>query len=1120
MPTSAAKPLLLKNLGLFTLFSSEQIFTDTDGDGFPDRLALFIGVHPRLDDRGMWAGIINLSARLAAEVIRLVRPIAGPLSAAPAVGPCLLVYKPSKTHPAAAEIIRIAADRVALRGHSPSALAALLHTLALGAGGQQPSCSGWAVMQSVARRPDRVRALHRSGACLGELRLILPGESIPPTKPEPASCDLLDLGRTFYHSPNDVSTTTSMQLALELAADRVAPRLGLALSEFLARMALEATQIELPVATAGRPAAGGIVLRVSGSAGASPCIVRMDGPASHVVLNLEGTPTAAAGLLRRWLKIGFPDGPSAAPAERVQSTVAAVGECISRTVGAVRAAWPRAGSGRIESELRFRHGCLSETLRVLACLRRLPPGEGCVEGMVLVSKPQAQRRALAARARAILRAKGYRSRLSVLNAYKPGLSWLLEVVLPQIKRIPAAARLEVGYRPFAPGEGALEMKSRWLQEIFPGPEMLAAALGCPVEHVRLIERGNLSDVYRVRAWDRHRRLVFESGFTPQFTMLPYLPGRPALGTVHPTCGGIRLAVNGKLILERDLPTDRELFWRHFQEVWLPALEAFMVERLKSGRQIATPAFWEEARFDVAIDESDIRLGLGEERVAPMEALHEDLYFVLLDFFKVFAQEHGLPAAVSFGRIFPRVTATTSRGRPSARFRARPLPAAGETPAQIVSRPEVSSLSWANGRLLVGIAARGLPSGSGFSKAILAAARARGLDLRGGPAGEGFVLRLPMPRTSTGAAVHKKAVPAPPMSRLLTSSEVAGWIRRLGRLDHVRHWRAGTSWQGRPVWAVEVALASSGISSIARLRLLKPTLLMNARHHANEVSSTNAALRLVWELAATDWGRRVLRRVNVAVVPLENADGVATLEALLPGAEDHKLHAARYNALGVEWYADYFDPAPRFPEARVKPRLWRRWLPLIVLDAHGVPSHEWEQPFSGYAPVRFRPYWIPRAFIYAIVPFLDQPGHPGFRPAHRLVRLMAKALRADAAITALNRELGCRYHRYARGPEPDTFPPGAAKTLVALPPEKRIAGLNFAVQRFPATFSEIITEVTDEVVSGRLLDLCARGHLLVAKALIDFLCRRPSGRLVRKPSREGRLVLSWESGLPRGGPGKS
>jgi hypothetical protein len=348
-----------------------------------------------------------------------------------------------------------------------------------------------------------------------------------------------------------------------------------------------------------------------------------------------------------------------------------------------------------------------------------------------------------------------------------------------------------------------------------------------------------------------------------------------------------------------------------------------------------------------------------------------------------------------------------------------------------------------------------------------------------------------------------------MDRLLKAAEVAGWVRRLGRLPDVCGWRAGSTWQGRPVWALEAVLGGAGNTvSLPRLRLLKPTLLMNARHHANEISSTNAALALVWALGATEWGRAALQRVNVAVVPLENADGVATLEALLPGAADHKLHAARYNALGVEWYGDYFSDAPRFPEARVKPRLWRRWLPRIVLDAHGVPSHEWDQPFSGYAPGRFRAYWIPRAFIYAVIPFLDRPDHPGHAGAHELARVMARALAGEPEIKALDRELGSRYRRYARDLAPGTFPPVASKTLMVLPPEERIGGLTFAVRRFPVTVSEIITEVTDEVVSGRLLALCARGHLTVAKALIDCLGRRGPGRLDRAHPKSGGLVLAW------------
>jgi hypothetical protein len=445
--------------------------------------------------------------------------------------------------------------------------------------------------------------------------------------------------------------------------------------------------------------------------------------------------------------------------------------------------------------------------------------------------------------------------------------------------------------------------------------------------------------------------------------------------------------------------------------------------------------------------------------------------------------------------------------------ARPFSSAAEASGgRAFTRPRVAELLPEGAALTLRMVFPQQAPAAEEAERMCAAGRARGHDLRCEPTDRSVSLRLAAPRPPRPTRPELAApadVAAPPMDRLLKAGEVAGWVRRLGRLPDICGWRAGSTWQGRPVWALEAALGGAGkMVSLPRLRLLKPTLLVNARHHANEISSTNAALALVWELAATEWGRAALKRVNVAVVPLENADGVATLEALLPGAADHKLHAARYNALGVEWYGDYFSDAPRFPEARVKPRLWRRWLPRIVLDAHGVPSHEWDQPFSGYAPGRFRAYWIPRAFIYAVIPFLDRPDHPGHAVAHELARVMARALAGDAEIKALDRELGSRYRRYARDLEPGTFPLAASKTLLVLPPEDRIGGLNFAVRRFPVTVSEIITEVTDEVVSGRLLALCARGHLTVAKALIDFLGRRGPGRLDRAHPKSGGLILAW------------
>ena len=75
----------------------------------------------------------------------------------------------------------------------------------------------------------------------------------------------------------------------------------------------------------------------------------------------------------------------------------------------------------------------------------------------------------------ILRAKGYAPAIVVLNAYKPGLSWLREVVQPALEAIPRLERVRIAFREFASDRPALEMKSRWLQELYPGPDLLAAA---------------------------------------------------------------------------------------------------------------------------------------------------------------------------------------------------------------------------------------------------------------------------------------------------------------------------------------------------------------------------------------------------------------------------------------------------------------------------------------------------------------------------------------------------------------------------------------------------------------------------------------------------------------------
>jgi hypothetical protein len=50
----------------------------------------------------------------------------------------------------------------------------------------------------------------------------------------------------------------------------------------------------------------------------------------------------------------------------------------------------------------------------------------------------------------ILRAKGYAPAVMVLNAYKPGLSWLREIVQLALEAIPRLERVRIAFREFAP----------------------------------------------------------------------------------------------------------------------------------------------------------------------------------------------------------------------------------------------------------------------------------------------------------------------------------------------------------------------------------------------------------------------------------------------------------------------------------------------------------------------------------------------------------------------------------------------------------------------------------------------------------------------------------------------
>jgi hypothetical protein len=748
---------------------------------------------------------------------------------------------------------------------------------------------------------------------------------------------------------------------------------------------------------------------------------------------------------------------------------------------------------------------------------RIPDGIGKIHGMILLSKPEEKRKYIKNMLEERFRCQGYDPELIVLNAYKPGLSWLLEGILPELKCRPDIARLDIFYKPFIGMDGALELRSRWLQELFPAAELIAGQLGLETDHVCFTENPDQPDIYRIQAISSLKEVLIDQGFSPRWSRMMYLDGCPDHGYVHPTTGGIRLWHDDKVILDQPIPTDREMFWQIFQKNWLPTLMESMQNRhIKSSREHAL-AFWENIRFSVWIEETDEALGIGEERICPMEALHEDIYFVLLAAFAHFSQTCSLPDFLQLGRIMPKTYSCLRGKNPSARLVAQPMvwPADVGCEAEAGSfETRIKGLLLTDTSIRVDISILSEKMNDDKMDELIAELYSRTYRADRFPGHIGLWLKSPVHqpasdfRRSLGRVL--RWVDIPPANRLLPYSEVHDWLKRFTMVSHLSVWRAANSYRKKPVWAVEAVLASRGkCVSIPKLRLLKPTIFCNARHHANEISSTPACLITAWTLATTLPGQEWLRHVNMVFVPIENPDGVATLEEMLPQGSGRKLHAARYNALGSEYYSDYFRNPPRFPEAAAKSKLWKRWLPEIMIDHHGVPSHEWDQPFSGYAPHGFQEYWIPRTFVYAHIPFSDRTDHPLSETARGLATIMKDVLTSESDIVALNQEIAARYQRYARAPQPDVFPPTSPEPLLVYPLSERSRQTNFAIRYPNITRSDIVVEVPDEIASGEMLERCVRAHRKIQEAAILFL-RRPKGYVYKESDFEaGTLRLVWK-----------
>ena len=275
-----------------------------------------------------------------------------------------------------------------------------------------------------------------------------------------------------------------------------------------------------------------------------------------------------------------------------------------------------------------------------------------------LSEPPALRAEMAAEAKQALIDAGASpdTEVTILSAFKQGYSWLHEVVAPSLNGR-MVEEIVIRFRRNDPPEDwpqqAIHTPLRWLHEIFPIDEVFARDLGLELERIRF-EQVTEGPTYAVEVTDPRGRTLFVSAFEPKWVLRPYFDRFQDYEHVRVTTGWLNATADGDTIVDERIVTDPEAFWDHYQGAVLPAVYDHVMDLhdgLPQGGSTDAPYFG-ELTVEISMSEPDHRIGIDNEIHAPMDALHEEIYFGTIEFFDVLGRNSRGQGLTFPGRIIP------------------------------------------------------------------------------------------------------------------------------------------------------------------------------------------------------------------------------------------------------------------------------------------------------------------------------------------------------------------------------------------------------------------------------------------------------------------------------------
>jgi hypothetical protein len=774
-------------------------------------------------------------------------------------------------------------------------------------------------------------------------------------------------------------------------------------------------------------------------------------------------------------------------------------------------------------------------------VKSLPPSDSFIKISVGVSESPEIREKIANKVKFFLKSSGFSQfDVDVFSSYKQGYFWIVENALASLndKNVHhVLIRFAKERDNFSQLKRFYSEPTRWLQELYPVDEILSHKMKIPRDRIEFEIKEDTEPVYDFIAYDEEDNILYQDHFSPRTKEALYIQVLPEWGKVELTTGWVRIEQENKVILDTELKSDLEKFWEYYQGEILPEVYTHILKKTGNNPNFKNQPYFKRILIEMWFSEPDFPVGLDEEIVSSLEAIHDEIYFDTLDFLRGITeieleQEDEIPEDTSRysapGNILPKIYPSSEGKKGKVKITFDDWQAA--SPEMIIewqeegrrekskkfTFPKIKSKSLQifsfiyngieekmeklTGELEIekekdyltildiieahkhlqklGILAQPFQ----FPKLKSLAIKTKHKDWE---KEEVFSLETADSKENAPIEVWSPEDVEIPTEEIISPAMCLDLVGRLGRFDSIRTYIGGTSYENRKIPVLEIFTPLEKYVSIPRLITYKPALYLSGRQHANEVSATNYILKFAEHLAKNPEYKEFIKKINFILHPMENPDGAELAYDLQKLTPHHSLHAGRYTSLGIDVGYQVGVSKPLLPEAKVRKNLTDKWLPDIYLNLHGYPSHEWVQQFSNYIPYQFRDYWIPRGW-FAYYSTISLPVYEKWAKAGEdLKQFITREINANANFQSSNEKFYDRYYRWAARWQPhmNYLEDHDGVNLYA---KRRSSRENKLSDRRRITFVEETPELMDETAHGEWLDFLVTQGLTYLKAHAKYL----------------------------------